>query len=351
MKEYYTIEKIISYLPLLTIVLGLFGNTTCFLIFRLSKKFNKISSMVFLSFVAIFDTVALFEYNFNHFLYPNFLIELEKLNRFSCKFVVFIQVFSLHVTANLLSLMCVDRFVSIKSIPGSFYSRLPFGTIKSAYIWSGMIIIFLFLFNIHVLIFNGNYIKILQKNKTEHVIINGTFSSIFNLYNETENCEWYTETIKLFPAMDIVNLIVYNIIPLSVMIIFNTLLIVTTLLDNKSLKYLSNEKALKSIRKKRNLTISIISITFAFMVMTTPSTIIFSFFQSDFNRFKNSRIVLRSLDSIAFLFHSTIFFNCLLTNTKFRKFCVKNPVAFKNKILNEQNKCQFCFSNKKKIII
>ncbi|CAF1022932.1 unnamed protein product [Brachionus calyciflorus] len=332
MKEYDTIEKLISYLPLFTIVLGLFGNTTCFLIFRFSKKFNKIPSTVFLSFVAIFDTLSLFEQNLNHFLYPNFQIELERLNLFSCKFVDFIQLVSLHSTENLLSLMCVDRFISIKSIPGSMYSRLPFGTIKSAYIWCVVITLIMFLFNIHILIFNGNFIKILQKNKTEHVIINGTFFSIFKLYNETENCEWYTETIKLFPTMDKVNLVVYNLIPLSVMIIFNTLLIVTIFRDKKSSKYLSNEKALKSSRKKRNLTISILSITFAFMVMTTPSTIFFGFFHNEFNRFKNGRMILRILDSISFLFHSSLFFNGFITNTKFRKFCMECYEALKKKL-------------------
>ncbi|CAF0969161.1 unnamed protein product [Brachionus calyciflorus] len=299
MTEYSTTEKILSYLPLFTIVLGLFGNTTCIFIFRLSKKFNKIPSMVFLSFVAIFDTLSLFEWNLDYFLYPNFQIELERLNLFSCKFVDFIQLVSLHSTANLLSLMCVDRFISIKSIPGSMYSRLPFGTIKSAYIWCVVITLIMFLFNIHILIFNGNFIKILQKNKTEHVIVNGTFFSIFKLYNETENCEWYTETIKLFPTMDKVNLIVYNLIPLSVMIIFNTLLIVTILADKKSSKYLSNEKALKLIRKKRNLTISILSITFAFMIISIPSTIFSAFFEDYISKIKNGlKIVLNNLNEV-----------------------------------------------------
>ena len=70
--------------------------------------------------------------------------------------------------------MCVDRFISIKSIPGSFYSRLPFGTIKSAYIWCGCITLIMFLFNIHILIFNGNYIKVIQTNITEIEFVNET---------------------------------------------------------------------------------------------------------------------------------------------------------------------------------
>ncbi|CAF0968135.1 unnamed protein product [Brachionus calyciflorus] len=333
MSEHDTIDKILSYIPILTIVFGLFGNITCFFIFRFSKKFNKIPSMVFLSFVAIFDTISLFEWNLNHFLVPNFLIALERLNLFSCKIVIFIQIFSLHTSANLLSLMCVDRFVSIKSIPGSFYSRLPFGTIKSAYIWCGCITLIMFLFNIHILIFNGNYIKVIQTNVTEKELVNRTFHYIFKLHNETEICYWYSETIRIFPTMDKINLIVYNIIPFCIMLVFNILLIISTLLDNKSSKYLSNEKALKSIRKKRVITISIISITLAFMILTTPSSLSFGFFFDEISNLKNGSLLFNIFDNISFIFHSSLFFNSFITNTKFRKFCLKHISKTKIKVL------------------
>lgn len=322
MSEYAKIEKIISFFPIIIIILGLIGNTICFLMFRFSSKFNKIPSMVFLSFVAIFDTISLFEWNLNRFLYPNFLFALENLNLFSCKLVIFIQVFSLHSSANLLSLMCVDRFVSIKAIPGSFYSRLPFSTVKSSFIWSLFITIIMFLFNIHVLIFNGNYIKINEKNITELEYINGTTFNKFNLFNQSENCYWYSENFKIVPTLDRINFIVYNLIPFSLMVVFNVLLIVTTLIENKSSKYLSNKKALKSMRKKRRLTISILSISLAFILMTAPSSMVFGFFSQDIIKIKNGLLILNILDSIAFLFHSSLFFNCFITNIKFRKFCI-----------------------------
>lgn len=321
MSEFTTIEKIISFIPIIIIILSLFGNTICFLIFRFNSKFNKIPSMVFLSFVAIFDTVSLFEWNLNHFLYPNFLFTLEDLNLFTCKGVVFIQVFSLYTAANILSLMCVDRFISIKSTPGSFYSRLPFSTIKSSFIWSIVITIIMFLFNIHVLIFNGNYIQVYEKNMSILEFKNGTIFNKFKLFNKTENCFWYSENFKIFPTLDKINLIVYNIIPFSVMIIFNILLIITTLIDDKSSRYLSNKKALKSMKKKRRLTISILSISFSFIIMTTPSSMAYGFFSDDLIKIKNGLLILHLLDSIAFLFHCSLFFNCFITNTKFRKYC------------------------------
>jgi hypothetical protein len=44
---------VVAYLPFVVISLGLIGNTSAFLVFRLSKDFKKISAMTILSFVVV----------------------------------------------------------------------------------------------------------------------------------------------------------------------------------------------------------------------------------------------------------------------------------------------------------
>lgn len=328
MSAFENFSSVISVLPLVTIVLGITGNLACVFIFRFSRQFSKIPSMVFLSFVAVFDTISLFEWNLDHFLVPNFGIRLEFMNTFNCKFIVFIQVYSLQASAFLLSIMAIDRYVTISSIPGSIYSRLPFSTIKSSFIWSVIISVSLFLLNCHILIFNGNYIKIREKNSTLTRNINGTLEAYFKIIRRKEKCYWYTSDFRFYPTIDHVNLIVYNFVPFLIMAIFNILLIKKNLLSS-GIKSHSVKKISSSLLSRRRLTISLLSITFAFIFMTLPSSIAYGFF-AHYNKNK-FELIFRFLDNVAFLFHSSLFFNCFISNTRFRRYCCESIEYFRKK--------------------
>lgn len=331
--------QIVSYLPLVVIFLAVTGNTASFFIFRFSKEFKNISSMVFMSFVAVFGTTSLFVWNLNHFLKPNFEIQIEYLNDFSCKFFIFLQYLSLQAIGLLLSVMCIDRFVTIMSTPGSIYSRLPFSTVKSSYIWSFSIIIVLILLNFHILIFNGNYKHIRStKNITSTEFVNGTFISRVDTFIEYQVCYWYNQNFRLYPTWDQVNLGLYNFFPFTVMFIFNILLITKTLMLNSSLKSTTNKEQIKSIIKKRRLTISILAITFAYIILTLPVTIMTGFYFYYFFRIPNGMTFLSMADSLGFLFHSTIFINCMATNIKFRKYVMSRLTRAKGKQKGDSTK-------------
>ena len=51
---------LVTYYPLVIIALGILGNTSFFIIFHLNKRLKSLSSMVYLSFVVITDTLSLF---------------------------------------------------------------------------------------------------------------------------------------------------------------------------------------------------------------------------------------------------------------------------------------------------
>lgn len=52
-KETDYFALVVAYLPFLIIFLGVFGNSSAFLVFRLNKDLKKISSMVILSFAVV----------------------------------------------------------------------------------------------------------------------------------------------------------------------------------------------------------------------------------------------------------------------------------------------------------
>lgn len=166
MSIYDDLEYSLSYVALALIATGLVFNTICFLIFRLTSEFKKMSSMVYLSVVVILDTVSLFDWNLDHYLVPHYNLRTEYLSVFTCKVFSFGQYYSLQASGILLSFVSIDRFVAIRTTPGSFYSKLPFGTVKSAWTWSIIVLITLFILNCHIIIFNAIFSEPEWRNRT-----------------------------------------------------------------------------------------------------------------------------------------------------------------------------------------
>lgn len=143
----------IGIFSLAIIGIGVVGNTISFLIFRLHRSFRRMPSMVYLSFLAIVDTIALFGWNLNHFSHLVYQIDVFKLT--GCRVLNFLQYTTLQSSGLLLSVMCIDRYVTVMALPGSFLHRLPFRTIKTAAIWSTLVVLFCSLLNFHLLITSG----------------------------------------------------------------------------------------------------------------------------------------------------------------------------------------------------
>ena len=81
---------------LLVILVGTLGNM---LIFMTCMRLKKNTTFIFLRFLSISDTVALYFWNLNHFLVAFFNIDLETLHFMSCKLVMYLQFVSLQISA------------------------------------------------------------------------------------------------------------------------------------------------------------------------------------------------------------------------------------------------------------
>jgi hypothetical protein len=86
--------------------------------------------------------------------------------------------------------------------------------------------------------------------------------------------------------------------------------------------------ASRTIAKKRKLTISLLVITFAFIILTLPSTIARGFLSNwMYATLPWANMTLDVLDYFSFLNHASVSFNCFLTNYKFRNvviWCLQN---------------------------
>lgn len=109
---------------------------------------------------------------------------------------------------------------------------------------------------------------------------------------------------------DQVNLVFYNIIPFLVMITFNSLLILN--LKRKKVN------SANSSSKKLNITVSLVIISFLFLIMTTPGTIMFAFFYDQLFSYMNPSMVYL-IDDVSFLNHSLLFVISFVSIRKFRR--------------------------------
>ena len=308
---------VLSYFPLVLIFLAIATNSFSFCIFRFNKKIKKMSSMVYLSFVVLIDIFGLFTWNLDNFLQPDFDIRIESVNLITCRIFTFMQFFAVQSSPLLLCFVSIDRFISVSAKPGSCLSHLPFGTIKSAKIWSLLIIISIALINIHLIIFNGFYDStnlmnntlILQYNNTLYNLIMTEKITKFNI-----NCYLYSVNFNITEIWNYVKILFQLIIPGTVMIFFNILLIYKIVLSKKTLKI--NSATAKSYYKKRKITFTLLSISFAYILMIFPGNIYFIFIYQLSDKFDALGAVF---DLISFCNNTSVFFNCFVTNLEFRK--------------------------------
>lgn len=316
--------EFVSYLPLALIIVGTIGNSIIFLVFRFSKKFKYMTSMIYLSFISITDTISLYEWNLNHFLLFIGKNWLEEQSEFMCRFTPYFQFFSLHASAFLLSFMTIDRYFTVSCMPGTIFNKMPFRTRKSAYFWSIILILCSGFINVHILFIPRTYKNILKnityENFTSEMLI---------------DCYVYTTGYKLFPDWERVHLIFYSVIPFLIMTIFNGLLIKNTLCRyfSKSKSTILSINSKKSLRKKQMITISLVFVSVFYLVTTSPATIVFAYLY-DFFYFdlKIDVNYFTLLDNISFTNNSCRIFVLLVSNSSFRSVIYKFLCNFFSKV-------------------
>jgi hypothetical protein len=132
-------------------------------------------------------------------------------------------------------------------------------------------------------------------------------------------------------------MLVYSLIPSALMFIFDCLLIKSSLIkplgaNSTSTKHCESGGPQKRTsflavtvyntaamsRKRRDITINLLVVTFLFLFMTLPASLCYAFFKEALMRHKNGLELLCFFDFVHFLNRSILFPTCFLTNIKFR---------------------------------
>ena len=317
--------RIGSFFPLVIIVIGVVGNLFSFIIIITNKYLNKLSTMTFLAFITILNTISLFHWNLDHFLDPNFHVKIVNANMITCKLFTFLQYTTLQSTGLITCLICIDLYLilGLKANPYNESIR-AFTTRKTAIIWCLVVILFISVVDLHFLMLNGywEYNKQTINNKT---LENGTFIIQLEAQNSPFKCYNYPLNygILLDIWQHVVN-IFYNYIPIVVIIPFSFLIAYRLYKSKHTDCYIiTNEWSSFTVQMDQcemlQLGTTGLVVSLLFVFMTSPTQLMYTYWFDLIKMNKHTKMVSIIADSVLFLQHSSTFYVCFLTYPLFRK--------------------------------
>jgi hypothetical protein len=291
------------------IVLAILLNTTTLLIFRLNKTMRSMPSLVYLSFVLVSDTLSLFCWNLNAYLTPFHSARMENFNVATCRVFLFLQYFSLEASALLLTMLVIDRFFATlsKLMPAKFH-WLPFNTINYALGWSLLIVCAVLVLNVHILILAGGSVNS-EGAVNCYSSVNGS-----NVYNGV----W-----------DKVHMVVFSFIPCLAILVFNALLVRLLVKHHRVNKFMKRDDDFLFSRSEKHLTVTIIVLTFVFLVMTMPAGVMFGLFEAVLFGSPGGHKALIVIDAVEFFNRCFTFIVFFSTNCEFRHYVLNEVLRFR----------------------
>ena len=252
--------------------------TLCILCRPKFRDTNERPTLFYMRTVAIFDILMLYGWNFDHYTLTIHRFELTRYAVPSCKYAWFFNYFTNQTSAWLRVFISIDRYLSLSHLHRTWFSR-P----KSILTIIACIISFFTVFNFHLIIFGCFYEA------------NGSININSRLYT-------------IYPLWDFVNLAMYNCIPFLLMTIFNSG-VIYHLIHRHQTSTVQNSRI-----PHRAVSITLVTTTFLFLIMTTPATIAFGFFLDT-----AGDVVLYTLDAMLYTYHISSFPLYMITFNEFRK--------------------------------
>jgi hypothetical protein len=327
---YFKYEKLLSFYPLFLIIIGTLCNLTSFIVLR-RKSIRKYACMKYLSVLAISDMSILYSWNFNSFFKynfskPPFYLDLEELSLVMCKLIGFSAFFCLQLSAWLLSLVSFDRLMLVYSTKWKHFMHKPH---RIHFVIAGTILTILCL-NIHILFLNGyivkndlNFASFALQNPSEtkthlygELITSKYLNTTSFVYIPKEEIVCYrsvNDKDYIFPKWNQAHLILYSILPFTIMLTSNLLIIYNVICGQK---VESKNKA--SVKRKRRMTYMLILITFTFIILTLPSVLVHAFFRNTLKTKKYRRLVNLIVNNLLYTSHACNFFLYVFSAPNFR---------------------------------
>ena len=228
------------------------------IIVLLRANLRRHTTMRYLLAVAVADLCSLYSWNLNlfykHLINP-YQNDLEDSSIVSCRLLSFIAFVSLQLSSWYLTLVSVDRCLNIHFL---FWHR-QIGRANRALYIIGLVTIIVIVINSHLLFLNGYR----QTNCTP-----------FKKRTCIVCYAHHSDRFYIFPKWEKIHVIIYNLIPFSIMLICNCFIIRRSLAANlrrfTTPDVQTKVKRNQRQRKQRQLTYLLLCVTFLFVALTTP---------------------------------------------------------------------------------
>lgn len=325
---YIKYEQLLSYYALFLIIIGTLSNIISILI-MLRRSMRAHAYTMYLRILAISDTIILYQWNFDSFYRyniskPPFFLDLDMHSLVICRLLSFLAFFSLQFSAWLLSLVSIDRAMTLYSLSWKNVMHKR----KNIKISIAFIGILLFALNSHLLFLNGYKIEnsIEFKQNLTNIISNSLTNlksdiAKFDLKNEIEVPDYtvicyqsLNDKQYIFPKWNQAHLFLYSIIPYTSMFISNAF-IIRSLIASQKVK--SSVKG--SIKRKKRVTTMLIVITVAFIILTLPSVIVHTFLRRLLINKPYRRLVNLCVNNLLHTSHAINFFLYVFSAPNFRQ--------------------------------
>ena len=290
--------------------------------------------MRILAILSLSDLFVLYQWNFNMFYQynltkPPFYEDLEELSLFGCRWIGFFAFSCLQISAWLLSFLSIDRLMTIYSPWWTLTMKKE--TVINSIIYG--IVLIIFLINSHLLFMNG-YVS--YENVTTFDSNNQT-TKLNQTYAKVSCYKSINDPFYINPKWQYVHLLLYSIIPFSVMLLCNSIIILNVVCCRKI-----QSKSKKSLSKKRRMTFMLILVTFSFIVLTLPSVILHTFFRVAVRNKPYKRLAYMLVSNLLHTSHAFNFFLYIYSSPNFRSEFLKLFIMFqkKNEIRRERTEIE-----------
>lgn len=323
--------NIISIIDLFIIVLGTFGNLTCFYLLT-RKRMRCVTSLRYLSILTLTDCISLYGWYlssvFRQLNDESHLKRLENISALCCKLISYISFTSLQFSSFLLCIITIDRLLIITS--SKWRAKYTTPSI------SNRIIIFSALFylalNLIIPLHIGNkgYVHYKIKKFTQNSTLT-EYTEKFILGEKQDTLTitmWhcYDDNDLVQSVWKILHLCLYSLIPFPILCVLNLIVIHKT---RDAAKQASEYNLHRVKHGKEFVTRLLMFLTISFIFTTLPSTIVYAFWHQEILGQKFGRLILNILNTIQFSRHS---FNWLiyLYSSTFMRIELKKCVSCTN---------------------
>ena len=299
--------------PILFSIFGSISNTLSIVIF-LRSEMRKYSSFVYFAVLNIVNLVLLHVTCFRIILEFNFNIDVRILTIFTCKLHVFLTYFLGYISSLLLSMISIDRVISVAFLQKAKDFCRP----KIAIYATTILTLCIFLSTSHFLVLESAYREI--GNETVDNITLFETKVICNprpntLYSDFINYKW-----------TLIDMCIFALIPFIIMSICSVIIIYKVSNQSRKMnthiqKTLRRQSTLATINERkyktrtRNLALMLIPVNILFFVFLTP-VVMAMYFYPNIEEDKLTSAIVELLATCNYTFNFFIYF---ITSSKFRE--------------------------------